>query len=286
MPLTYRLMRDEDVPEVHDANLRAFEDLARRQGYEDLPPPAPEAAYGRLRRLLDTDPGGAWVAERNGAIAGAALGLVREELWGLSLLIVDPSAQGAGAGRELLARAWAHGDGARGRVILSSTDPRAIRAYARLGLDMHPCVMACGTPTGVTAQAEVRDGGPADIPLTEAIDRSVRGAAHGGDIETMLAAGVRLLVLPERGYVLVGGGRVRMCAAFDEAAAGIVLCAGLAAIAEAGERASVEWLSAGQQWAVRVCLEAGLEFDAAAGCVFTGGDVGPFAPYLPSGAYL
>ena len=56
----------------------------------------------RFRRLLDADPGGAWVAERDGALAGAALALLREGLWGLSLLVVDPPAQGAGAGRELL----------------------------------------------------------------------------------------------------------------------------------------------------------------------------------------
>ena len=35
-----------------------------------------------------------------------------------------------------------------------------------------------------------------------------------------------------------------------------------------------------------VCLEAGLRFSTNAGPVFTGGDVGPFRPYLPSGSYL
>jgi hypothetical protein len=60
----------------------------------------------------------------------------------------------------------------------------------------------------------------------------------------------------------------------------------LARIADAGEEAEVEWLSGRQQWAIRVCVEAGLRLDAEEGCVFTGGDVGPFSPYLPSGAYL
>ena len=46
------------------------------------------------------------MAERDGAVAGAALALLREGLWGLSLLVVDPDAQCAGAGRELLARAY------------------------------------------------------------------------------------------------------------------------------------------------------------------------------------
>lgn len=287
MPTAYRPMSDADVVEVHAVNERAFDALARREGSElPYPPPRPEAAYARLRRLLATDPGGAWVAERDGTIAGAALGLVREGLWGLSLLIVDPPAQSDGAGRELLARAWAYGNGARGHVILSSTDPRAIRAYARLGLDAHPCLAASGEVARVPDAPDVRAGAPEDLPLTEAVDRAVRGAAHGGDLEVMLGTGSRLLVLPERGYALLSGGRVRILAAFDEDAATTVLRGALAAISAAGERASVEWLSAKQQWAIRACVEAGLKLEADEGCVFTGGDVGPFSPYLPSGAYL
>ena len=132
----------------------------------------------------------------------------------------------------------------------------------------------------------MRAGGPADLPLTEAVDRAVRGAAHGGDITTMLDTGAELLVLPERAYAVVSGGRVRMCAAHDEEGAQTILRGALARIADAGEEADVEWLSGRQQWAIRVCVEAGLRLDADEGCVFTGGDVGPFSPYLPSGAYL
>ena len=280
-PVTYRPLREEDFAAVLAVNERAFDDLVGRE----LPRPSLEAAYGRYRRLLETDPGGAWVAERDGAVVGAALGIVREGLWGLSLLIVDPPAQSAGAGRELLRLAWEHGNGARGRVILSSTDPRAMRAYSRLGLDAHPCLAARGRPRAVLPP-EVRAGDAGDLPLTEAVDRAVRGAAHGGDITTMLDTGASLLVLPERGYAVLSGGRVRMCAAYDEESARTVLLGALARIAAAGEEAEVEWLSGRQQWAIRVCVETGLSLDANEGCVFVAGDVGPFAPYLPSGAYL
>jgi len=279
--MTYRPLREQDFAAVLAVNERAFDDLIGRE----LPRPLPEVAYGRYRRLLETDPGGAWVAERDGAVAGAALGIVREGLWGLSLLIVDPPAQGAGAGRELLRLAWEHGNGARGRVILSSTDPRALRAYSRLGLDAHPCLAARGRPRAVLPP-EVREGDAADLPLTEAVDHAVRGAAHGGDITTMLDTGASLLVLPERGYAVISGGRVRMCAAYDEQSARTVLLGALARIAATGEEAEVEWLSSRQQWAIRVCVEIGLSLDAEEGCVFVGGDVGPFSPYLPSGAYL
>lgn len=278
-------MREDDVPAVHELAVATFGDLERRLGSEPhAPPPDPARAYIRYRRLLATDPGGAWVAERDGALAGCALALVREGLWGLSLLIVAPRQQSGGLGRALLRRAYAHGgDAVRGRVVLASLDARALRSYARLGLTAHPCLRANGVPQGVRAPAGVRDGALADLPLTEAVDRQVRGAAHGADIAAQLEAGMKLLVAPERGYAVVGLGEVRLLAATDEAAACDLLRAALAR-AGTGE-IEVGWLTSAQDWAVRVCVEARLELSAG-GAVFLAGDVGPFRPYIPSGAYL
>ena len=58
-------------------------------------------------------------------------------------------------------------------------------------------------------------------------------------------------------------------------------------LARAGDRAiGVNWITGRQQWAVEVCVEARLELRTDSGALFLGGDVGPFQPYLPSGAYL
>jgi GNAT superfamily N-acetyltransferase len=285
--ITYRPLAETDLVAVHECNMRAFQALDARMGHE-YPgvPPDLGSSLVRLRRLLASDPGGAWVAVRDGELVGAALALRREGLWGLSLLFVDPSAQGRGIGRELLRLARAYGDGARGWVILSSIDPWAMRAYARLGLTMHPSVSAVGIPSGVEKPDGVREGGPADLPLTEAVDRAVRGAARGDDVIAMLAAGNTMLVVPERGYAIVRGGDVRLAAAFDEDGARAVLRGALARIAAEGRQAYVSWLTSAQGWALDVCLDAGLQLDANAGCVFLAGDVGPFHPYLPTGSYL
>jgi len=287
MDLTYRPMREADLAAVLELQLRAFTDLDRRRGTEYAgPPPDPAIALLRFARLLDADPGGCWVAERHGELAGASCGLLREGLWGLSLLVTDPPVQGEGIGRELLALAHAYGDGAHGRVILSSSDPRAIRAYARLGLELHPAVAAKGAPRGAGMPASVRPGGPGDLALTEAVDRAVRGAAHGGDILAMLAGGHELLVVPEHGYAMLRGSQVRLVAATGDEVARDLLRGALARVAELGQEAHVEFMTGRQQWAIEVCLDHRLDLLADCGCVFTGGDVGPFAPYLPSGAYL
>ena len=261
----------------------AFQDLNRRMGE----PPEPEGpiAHTRIRvsRCLATDPAGSWVAERGGEVVGCALAIVREGVWGLSLLIVRPDAQSDGVGRELLARSWEYGRDARGWIVLASRDPRALRSYAGLGLALHPAVAARGRPRA-ESPPEVRPGTAADLPLTETVDRAVRGAAHGEDIRALLDVAGELLVLPERGYVVVRSGTVRQLAALDEEAAALLLRAALARAA--GGDASVEWITAAQNWAIGPCLEAGLELRNDVGGVFLGGDVGPFAPYLPSGAYL
>jgi GNAT superfamily N-acetyltransferase len=279
-----RPLEASDIEAVHDVTVDAFQDLNRRFG--EPPEPAGPIASTRVRmgRLLATDPGGAWVAESRGEVVGCSLALMREGVWGLSLLVVSPRAQSSGVGRELLARAHEYGAGARGRIVLASRDPRALRSYARLGLDLHPAIAARGRPRRATSPPEVRPGTPGDLPLTVDVDRAVRGAAHGDDILALLEAGGELLVLPERGYALVRDGVVRQLAARDDDGAATLL---RACLARAGAReASVEWITHAQNWALAPCLEAGLELRMDIGAVFLAGDVGPFAPYLPSGAYL
>jgi GNAT superfamily N-acetyltransferase len=278
-----RPMEDRDVDGVIAVATAAFADLEARQGRPPAPPSDRARAAVRHRRLLATDPGGAWVAEDGGAVAGAALALVREGVWGLSLLVVAPHAQSAGVGRELLARARAYGDGARGFVVLASLDPRALRAYVRLGLDVHPALAAHGRPRGVAAPHGVRGWRAEDRAWADPLGRALRGAAHGEDLDALAAGGARLSVLPGRGYAAVRDGGLSLLAAADEDAAATLLAAYLAEVRDGD--ASVEWLTSAQQWAVRVCVDAGLELRAD-GAVLTRGELGSMSPYLPNGAYL
>ena len=279
-----RPMADADAGAVHELSIATFEDLAERLGEPAQPRPAVGSALIRIRHLIETDPAGALVAEVDGRLVGAALAIVRGGLWGLSLLVVLPGHQSAGLGRALLAAALEHGDGGvRGGVILASPDSRALRAYARAGFQPHPCLDASGAPRTIDAPAGVRDGTVEDLALTETVDHAVRGAPHGRDIVALLAAGCRLLVAEERGYAVVREG-VRLLAALDEATAQDLLRTAIAATPR-GEEARVEWITSAQPWAVEPVLEAGLRLHPG-GAVFLRGKVGPFAPYLPSGAYL
>jgi GNAT superfamily N-acetyltransferase len=248
-----------------------------------------DAAFARLAHLQRTDPGGAWVAEHEGAVAGLALALVRERVWGLSLFAVAAPLHGRGIGRRLLDRAWAYGaaQGARGHIILSSVSPAAMRRYARLGLAMRPAVAAAGILDRgrIPDDDGVVDAGTAGIEVADAIGRAVRGAGHGRDLAVpMQDGGAQLLLVEDRAFALVRRTGVALLAARDEAAATRALWGAFARMAP-GASVTVDFLTAGQDWAVRTCLDAGLALSPD-GPVFTGGELGPLRPYLPSGAYL
>jgi GNAT superfamily N-acetyltransferase len=278
-------MREEDADAVYALSIETFEDLAQRRNEPPEPAPGVDAVRVRFTHLVRTDPAGALVAEQDGRLVGAAIAILREGVWGLSLLTVHPERQSAGLGRELLRRAHEYADGARGRIILSSPDPRALRAYARLGLTGHPAFWAKGVPRDVVPPPGARTGTLADRPFVDAVDRHVRGAAHGSDIDTALELGSTLVIVEGRGYAIAREeGPVRILAAYDEAGAQDVLRAVLARAD--GREMVVEWLTARQAWAVPVCLDAGLELRGDTGAVFLDGDVGPFSPYLPSGSFL
>jgi GNAT superfamily N-acetyltransferase len=250
-------------------------------------PAAAERGRRRIAHLQRTDPGGAWVAEHEDEVAGVALALVREGVWGLSLFAVAPALQGRGVGRRLLEAAFDHGRDARGHLILSTESPAAMRRYARLGLELRPCVAASGVVDAARRPAAdgVREAGADGIATADAIGRAVRGAGHGRDLPVLLdSPDTRLLLYEDRAFAVVRDDRVALVAGTDENAATHVLH-GAFATARPGATLTVDFLTAGQDWAIRACLDAGLALSPD-GPLFAGGDVGPLRPYIPSGAYL
>jgi ribosomal protein S18 acetylase RimI-like enzyme len=241
----------------------------------------------RLEHLLETDPEGCFVAERDGSVIGAAQAMARERLWVLSLLVVDPDAQSSGAGRALLERALTYAGATTDiGLLLSSSDPRALRLYALAGFALLPTFEATGMLDRRTLPppaGEVHAAGSADLPALEAISREVRGAPHTSELEFALRRGQRLLRLGDRGFAVVAPGRgVWLLVALDEAAASQLLWAALA-LAET-EHPSVRWITAEQQWAIRIAVRAGLRLHPY-GAVGVRGELGPLRPFLPSGPF-
>lgn len=277
-------------------DVQAADETAWAALHEQVPPEFAQtieesvrAERGRLRigHLQRTDPDGAWVAEDDGEIAGVALALVREGVWGLSLFAVAPAHQGRGTGRKLLDATLRYAEGCRGAIILSTPDPRAMRRYALAGFELRPCVTLAGIVDRAAIPAGLRSrpgSSTDDRELCDEISRHVRGAAHGPDIAALEGGGGSLLVHDGGGWAVVRDGSPALIAARDDAIATDLLWSALAT-AGPGVTVHVDFIAAGHDWAVQAGLAARLALSPD-GPLFVRGDVGPFAPYLPSGAYL
>jgi GNAT superfamily N-acetyltransferase len=289
--VTIRPLTAADVRGAAQVQVASFGDLDRREGVDPRPITDQmwERFYARQEHFLRHDPDGSWVADDGDRIVGVALALKRDRLWGLSLLVVDPTAQSAGSGRRLLDAALTYAEGCDRAVILSSKDPRAMRAYATSGFDLHPQVAGTGAPdlARIPSTGRVRDGSVDDAEWADRIDLAVRGAKRGPD-QLALATDMAMFVVDDvdgAGYAYIRNhGEVAVVAATDEDTATALLWRGLAHTVDLGEPATVPHLNAGQQWAIRTAHQARLSVTPA-GPVFYRGMAPPPA-YLPSGAYL
>ena len=279
MSAVIRALTAGDLAAVAEVGAAAF-------GFEISTPQAAERWDARIAQPLATDPHGGFVAERDGRVVGAAQVLVRERLWVLSLLVVDPHGQSAGAGRQLLAAALRHG--ARetdAGLIVSSNDPRALRLYARSGFRLLPAFEAEGTIDRRALPREaagVRTGG--DPEAFAPLSREIRGAPHTAELRYAVDHGAVLLHLGDRGFAVASAGHaVWLLVARDEQAARALLWSALE-LAGDSERPLVRWITGEQAWAIDVAVRAGLGLRAY-GALCVRGTPGPLAPFIPSAPF-
>lgn len=281
-------MRLADVDAVARVVEDADEQAERRAGRE----PEERTEHQRARfaagmeRFVERDPGGAWVAVEGDEVVGMAEAIRRDGFWGLSMLFVAPGHQSRGLGRRLLDATLTYAEGARVRMIMTSTDPRALRRYSLAGLTLHPAVEAEGAvdrsaiPPGLPG----RTGDAGDLDLVDEVDASLRGS-RAEDVEFMLRRDTVMEVVDGprgRGYALHRDNRLALLGATDEETASLLLWRVLAA---AEGKAAVWCITAGQDWAVKVALAGRLKV-VASGPLFVDGMDAPPRPWLPSGWYF
>jgi hypothetical protein len=156
------------------------------------------------------------------------------------------------------------------------------------GFDLHPAMFLWGPVrrSAVPVLRDVREGGAEDFALLDEIDRAARGHAHGVDHEAILVD--FNLRVSERGgsrgyaYYHPQGGPY-LLAATDTAAAQRVLWAALAD-ADPATAIGCHNLTAEQQWAVDVGLQAGMELHTSGYLAMRARQ--PPAPYIPSAHFL
>lgn len=277
-----------DVLGVSSVVEAGAEQLERRAGHEPQTRTGEqrEGLLSGLRRFVELDSDGAWVAADDGGVVGMVASVRRASFWGLSMLFVDTARQNQGLGRQLLDAGLTSASGADVRMILSSSDPRALRRYSLAGLAIHPTVEARGTidRKAIPHDQSARPGDASDLNLVASVDARLRGS-RAEDVEYLLGVGAMMQVIDRgtaRGYVVHRHKRLWMLGATDDATASMLLWRFLA---ETGAEAEISGLTARQDWAVKVALAARLEI-VPSGALFLAGREHPPGPWLPSGWYF
>jgi len=96
--------------------------------------------------------------------------------------------------------------------------------------------------------------------------------------------GAALLVIDGDGYACAENGAILLLAARTDAAAADLLWGAMLS-GPRGATVDHRFISADNGWAIDAGLEAGLSLTDC-GPIFARGDIGPLAPFLPSGPYL
>jgi GNAT superfamily N-acetyltransferase len=161
--IAYRLATDADLPACAAIWRRSINDYTSRLNQPDIPDDlaAILRLYGHLR---STDPDLFVVAEagRPGEAArtiGFAAAVRRAPLWFLSMLFIEPDAQGAGIGRELLRRVMPIEPEAASATCTDSVQPISNALYASLGIVPRlPLLRLVGLPDRLEALPALPSG--------------------------------------------------------------------------------------------------------------------------------
>lgn len=283
-------MQPADVPLAQQLSDDAFYEAALLSRRESDPPaqrrpPARAASWiTRTMEFLATDAQGCVAAHDSEGLAGFAISVRREDvLWILCTFAVRPGLQGKGLGKRLLEASAAYGSDCPRWMLSASDDPKALRRYRLAGFDLHPQLMLHGevSRSSLVAVEEVREGTSADRELLDAVDRRLRGAAHGRDHDSLARMGTLIVDTHDRGYAYAHSTGPTLLAALDEETATRLLWECLARTEGA---AQVGHVTSANQWALDVGLAAGLSLGVEGHLGVRG--MAPPAPYLHNGALL
>jgi GNAT superfamily N-acetyltransferase len=283
-----RPMTVGDVTEAERLSDEAFSPLAEPGMFTNRSPEQQAMWRARAEHLLQTDPAGCWVAERDGAMLGFATSYRRDLTWFLGTYAVRPDLQGEGLGRALMDAALTHARGCLRGMLSASRDPKAFRRYRSAGFTMHPQMFLVGRVdrSAIPVVEHVREGNESDFDLLDSLDRQRRDAAHGPDHAVLLSQN-RLLVTdrPGRsGYAYLGAdGKPAVVCASDRRTATSLLWEAVASAPDDADL-TIPHITAANEWAIDVGLAARLTVHTAGYLALRG--MKPPAPYLHHGALL
>lgn len=199
--ITYRAATNADSRAAFDVFVDSIGDFGERirnaSMVEFADPAQRDAAWSRRRPLYDHLAATYerwWIAQDgDGRTIGNARSILRDGTRQLTEFFVSPHTQARGVGRELLERVFPAGEGAERRIVIATTDTRAVTRYLRAGVyPISPLQGFAGPPSaeghdlaGLTFErvTDVEEG----VEQMAAVDQDVLGYRRDAEHRYMLA---------------------------------------------------------------------------------------------------
>jgi GNAT superfamily N-acetyltransferase len=302
--LRYRAARIDEIEPCAGIWRTAINDYIVHLGQGEIAPEM-NPIIRLFTHLQATDPDRFVVAtEVEGRVVGFASAISRERIWYLSMLFVLPELQGAGVGRQLLARVLPQDDGIARATATDSAQPISNALYTSYGIAPRmPLLNLTGLPerpeafgplpsgiVPVSFETLVGDlpGGDGHRRLTAAIDgldREILGAAHPADHRFLRSESRSgwLYHGPDGaplGYGYAGeAGRLGPVAVRDEALMAPILGHLTSAVTPRG--AFSTWIPGAADRGLMACLGAGFRLDQFPVLLCWDRPFADFSRYLP-----
>ena len=196
--VTIRPGRPEDAAACGAICYEAFRTIATQHG---MPPdfPSVEAAVGAVAHFLAHPLLRSFVAEVDGRIVGSNFYWATAEIGGVGPITVDPSAQNASVGRQLMdaVLAQARADGSTGvRLVQAACHARSLSLYTKLGFDARePLTLITGAPLGATLPGRaVRPARADDVAACNRLHIAIHGFAREAELREAIGRGTATIV--------------------------------------------------------------------------------------------
>lgn len=306
--LTLRPADPAELPDCAGIWRAAINDYIGQLGQAEIPPEV-HPVTRLFAHLQATDPERFVVAADGERVVAFGSAVVRERLWYLSMLFVLPEFQGAGLGREVLARLLPADGELHRATATDSAQPISNALYATLGMvPRMPLLSLTGLPQRPEAFGPLPSGivplpfdelaaGPPDglghrmlVEAIDTIDRELLGVAHPLDHRFLRSESRHgwLYRGPDGtplGYGYAGeAGRVGPVAVRDEALMAPVLGHLTSAVQPRG--AFAVWVGGAADRAIVSALAAGFRLDPFPVLLCWDRPFADFSRYLPISAGL
>ena len=208
MDIAIRPATDQDANACGRICYEGFRAVNERYGFP-LTFPSVDVATQRVGSFIRHPSVFGVVAEAHGRIVGFNFLSERDPIRAIGPIVVDPAAQGHGAGRQLMEAVLERSRGVRGGRLLQDTfNVQSLSLYAALGFDAQEIlVVLSGAPQiSPASDWEIRRLTASDIEDCERLHESVHGYTRTNELRDTLATAAPIVALRDgrvRAYMAV-----------------------------------------------------------------------------------